>query len=102
MFMKNFKTITATLHHPELLEDLVEQLANRRDDIGYSSREVPKNWRAVETSATEAYVRGTLSFSGVVNNKNASIGVAFLTSMLFTCIKAKDEDYKVLWSSSLS
>jgi hypothetical protein len=94
--------ITATLDQPELLESLVEKLASRRYDIGYSREVVPQDWQAVETSSTETYVSGTLSFSGIANNDDASINMPFITSMLFTCIKGKENDYRLLWSSSLS
>ncbi len=94
--------ITAILDQPGLLESLVEKLASRRYDIGYSKQAVPKNWQPVETSSTETYVSGTLSISGSMNNDDASINIPFITSMLFTCIKGKEDDYRLLWSSSLS
>jgi hypothetical protein len=94
--------ITATLDQPELLESLIEKLASRRYDIGYSKEAVPKDWQAVETSSTEAYVSGTLAFSGLKTDDDASINIPFITSMLFTCIKGKEDDYHLLWSSSLS
>jgi hypothetical protein len=100
--MNNNLHITATLDQPELLENLVEKLASRRYDIGYSREAVPQDWEAVETSSTETYVSGTLSFGGVANNDDAFINMPFITSMLFTCIKGKEDDYRLLWSSSLS
>src|SRR5678809_523579 len=100
--MNNVLQITAILDQPELLENLVEKLASRRYDIGYSKEAVPQDWQAVETSSTETYVSGTLSMSGSMNNDDASVNMPFITSMLFTCIKGKENDYKLLWSSSLS
>jgi hypothetical protein len=100
--MDNLLNITAILDQPGLLESLVEKLANRRYDIGYSNETVPQDWQSVETSSTEAYVSGTLSFSGLMNNDDASINMPFITSMLFTCIKGKEDYYRLLWSSSLS
>jgi hypothetical protein len=100
--MNNTLLITATLDQPELLENLVEKLASRRYDIGYSKQVVPQEWEAIETSSTETYVSGTLSIGGVVNNDDASVTMPFITSMLFTCIKGKKDDYRLLWSSSLS
>jgi len=100
--MNQVLQITAILDQPELLESLVEKLASRRYDIGYSREAVPQDWQAVETSSTETYVSGTLSMSGSMNNDDASINMPFITSMLFTCIKGKENDYKLLWSSSLS
>ena len=100
--MKHALHITATLDQPELLENLVEKLASRRYDIGYSMETVPQDWQAVETSSTETYVSGTLSFSGLTNSDDTSVNIPFITSMLFTCIKGKEDDYRLLWSSSLS
>jgi len=100
--MNHVLHITATLDQPELLENLVEKLASRRYDIGYSRETVPQDWQAVETSSTETYVSGTLSFSGLANNDDASVNMPFITSMLFTCIKGQEDDYRLLWSSSLS
>jgi hypothetical protein len=100
--MNQVLQITAILDQPELLENLVEKLASRRYDIGYSKELVPQDWQAVETSSTETYVSGTLSFSGLTNNDDASLNMPFITSMLFTCIKGKEDDYRLLWSSSLS
>ena len=100
--MNHILQITATLDQPELLENLVEKLASRRYDIGYSREILPQEWEAVDTSSTETYVSGTLSFAGVMNNDDASINMPFITSMIFTCIKGKQDDYRLLWSSSLS
>ncbi len=100
--MNSILHITATLDQPELLENLVEKLASRRYDIGYSRETVPHDWQAIETSSTETYVSGTLSFSGLVSNDDAIINMPFITSMIFTCIKGKVDDYRLLWSSSLS
>jgi hypothetical protein len=37
-----------------------------------------------------------------VNNDDAFVNMPFITSMLFTCIKGKEDSYRLLWSSSLS
>ncbi|HET9823909.1 MAG TPA: hypothetical protein VFP87_01175, partial [Chitinophagaceae bacterium] len=59
------------------------------------------NWRAIETSSTETYMSGTLSFSGLTSD-STPVNLPFITSMLFTCIKSKEDCYRLLWSSSLS
>jgi len=100
--MNKSLNIVATVDQPNLLESLVEKLASRRYDIGYSKEAVPQNWRAIETSSTETYVSGTLSFSGLMSNDDAFVNMPFITSMLFTCIKGKEDSYRLLWSSSLS
>ena len=100
--MNRVLNITAILDQPELLENLVEKLASRRYDIGYSREIVPQDWQAVETSSTETYISGTLAFSGLMNDDDVSINIPFITSMLFTCIKGTEDDYRLLWGRSLS
>ena len=94
--------IDATLDQPGLLENLVEKLASRRYDIGFSNEVLPKDWLAVEVSSAETYASGTLSFSGTFHSDDAAINMPFITPMLFTCVKEKNNDYKLLWSCSLS
>lgn len=98
--MDNLANIIATLDQPALLESLVEGLANSHYDTGYSRRSITGNWQVVETSSTQAYVRGTLSFSP--GNDDARVNMPFLTSMFFTCVKGREDRYRLLWSSSLS
>jgi hypothetical protein len=101
IIMNNSTNIIATLDQPDLLENLVEKLASRRYDIGYSKERVPVNWHAVETSSTETYVSGTLSLSE--SDVEHPINMPFITPMLFTCIKGRhDDSYRLLWSCSLS
>ena len=96
--MKKSLYISTTFDQPDLLEDLVEKLAGRRYDIGFGKEKVPENFRAIETSSTETYVSGTISFS----DKDEMINVPFITSFLFTCIKGKDDEYKLRWAASMS
>jgi hypothetical protein len=99
--MNRIINITAILDQPGLLENLVERLASRRYDIGYCNERVPADWQPVEISSTETYISGTLELSGLINSPEP-INLPFITSMLFTCVKAKDDHYRLLWSSSLS
>jgi hypothetical protein len=94
--------ITAILDQPGLLESLVEKLATRRYDIGYSNEPVPYGLQSIEPSSIETYLSGTLSFSGLTKNENDSINLHFITSMLFTCVKGKEDPYRLAWSCSLS
>ncbi|MFI5185391.1 MAG: hypothetical protein ACHQF0_01555 [Chitinophagales bacterium] len=101
--MNNLLNITAILDQPGLLESLVERLASRRYDIGYSNQAVPKDWQPVEISSTETYVSGTVSICNSPDNRDdTSMNIPFITSMLFTCIKGKEDNYRLSWSSSLS
>jgi hypothetical protein len=90
--------ITADLFEQSLLENLVEELAHRRVDIGYSRQSVPVGLRAIETSSIEAHVSGEMNIS----DESDSISMAFTTCFLFTCTKIKGSEYKFTWSNSLS
>ena len=91
-------SITAALCEQYLLQSVVEELAYRRIDIGYSNQIVPPGLTAVETSSIEAHVSGDINISG----KSQSFDMPFTTCFLFTCIKSKGSDYNLTWSSSLS
>lgn len=90
--------ITATLAESRMLTDLVEKLAVRRYDIGYCFASVQPGWRAIEASSIEAHVSGVANLS----TKTDSINVVFTTCFLFTCTKAKGQDYNLTWVNSLS
>jgi hypothetical protein len=96
-FMKKRLHITATFDQPALLQNLVEQLAYRHYDIGYSKLPVPSGFKALETSSTEAYVSGTMQID---LNENELINMPFITCFIFTCIKEEKEPYQLIWSSS--
>ena len=55
-------------------------------------------WRALETSSIEAHSGVDLNLSG----ETEQIDMTFVTSFLFTCTKAKGQDYQLTWISSLS
>ena len=97
--MKHSLQIAASVDQPALLENMIEQLASRRYEIGYSYEQMPEGWQAIETSSAEIYVNGTveLLFSGKEN-----IRMPFITCFLFTCAHSKDHTYKLNWSLSLS
>lgn len=97
--MKQNVHISARFDEPELVQNLVERLAYRRYDIGYSQETVPPGLKALETSSTEAYVSGTLHIN---EEGNAAVNMPFITCFLFTCIKGKSDPYQLIWSSSLS
>jgi len=96
--MKRLLHIAAIIDKPELLKDKVEKLALRRFDKGYREQMVLQNWKALETSSTEAYLSGIVRFDGEKDHT----GIPFITSFLFTCLRIKAENYKMTWSVSLS
>jgi hypothetical protein len=90
--------ITATLEEPNLLQILVEKLAECNVDIGYSLKQVQPGWKAIETSSIEVLVSGSVNFS----NENDPMNVPFVTCFLFTCTKTTEGKYDLTWSRSLS
>ena len=97
--MKRHLHISAFLDEPEFVQNLVERLAYRRNEIGYGNQAMPKGLKAIETSSTETYVSGTMAID---TGNDETINMPFITSFLFTCIKGKIDPYKLIWSSSLS
>ena len=90
--------IIATLEEPDLLQILVEKLAECNVDIGYSLQQVQPGWKAIETSSIEVLASGGIHFS----DKDDSTKTPFVTSFLFTCIKVPKGKYVLTWSHSLS
>jgi len=97
--MKENLQISATFDQPEFLQSLVEKLAYRRYEFGFSKLPVPTGLKALETSSTEAYVSGTVAIDA---DENEKINMPFITCFLFTCIKGYGDPYKLIWSTSLS
>jgi hypothetical protein len=97
--MKKNLHISAAFDQPELVQNLVERLAYRRYDLGYGNERMPKGWKALETSSTEAYVSGTLAID---TNRDEHINMPFITCFNFTCIKGPSDPYQLIWSSSLN
>lgn len=90
--------VSALLGEPGILKSLVERLAYRHEDIGFSHEAVPFGWQAVEISSLEGYASGDLVLSDI----NELVNVPFDTCFLFTCIKGRKGNYDLAWSCSLS
>ena len=97
--MKQHLHISAFFDEPEFVQNLVERLAYRRNELGYGNQTMPRGLKAIETSTTETYVSGTMA---IETDNNEHIDMPFITSFIFTCIKGKSEPYQLIWSSSLS
>src|SRR5215510_2490671 len=98
MVMKKALHITATIDQPGFLEERVEKLASRHNDLGYGKQILPDNREALDTSSTAPYVSGTLA----MEFEDQQVNTPFITSFLFTCTKGKDGIYNLEWGSSLS
>jgi hypothetical protein len=98
--MKQTLHISAAFDQPELVQNLVERLAYRRYELGFSKQLMPRGLKAIETSSTETYVSGTMAIDA--DNSCEHFNMPFITCFLFTCIKGPSEPYQMIWSSSLS
>ncbi len=98
--MKQTLHISAEFDQPKFLQNLIEQLAYRRYDLGYGSQIMPAGQSALETSSTEAYVSGEFSIES--RKKNEHFHIPFITSFIFTCIKSLKDPYQLTWSSSMN
>ena len=97
--MKRNLHISASFDEPEFVQNLVERLAYRRYEMGFSKQLMPRGLKAIETSSTETYVSGTMAIDAVNNDH---VNMPFITCFMFTCIKGPSEPYQLIWSSSLS
>lgn len=97
--MKKDLHLIALVDKPEVLEQMIEELAARRYDIGYGNAVVPASWRAIDTSSVESYVSGTVEFD---YNETQRIRIPYITCFLFCCTKEKDDPYDLRWGISLS
>ena len=102
--MKQTLLISAAFDQPEFVQNLVERLAYRRYELGFSKQIMPPGFKALETSTTETFVSGTMSIdmTGDTNTLEETINMPFITCFLFTCIKGKSDPYQLIWSNSLS
>jgi len=90
--------VSVTIDEAPLLKNLVEKLAHRRYDIGYSTELMPSGLEAVDTSTIEAYVVGTMD----LQEQEKEMALAYATCFCFTCTKAFGEDNSLSWVNSLS
>jgi hypothetical protein len=89
--------IIARLEDPDLLQILVEKLAECNVAMGYSLQQVQPGWKAIDTSSIEVLASVGIHFS----NEKDPINTSFVTSFLFTCIKSTEGKYDLTWSHSL-
>jgi len=97
--MKKDLHLTASVDKPEVLENIIEELAARRYDIGYGKAAVPATWEAMNTSSIEAFLSGLVEFD---YNETQRIRIPYITAFMFCCTKVKNDPYDLTWSISLS
>ena len=95
--------ISTSFDQSDLLENMIKKLVNRKPDYGITGLKMPDGLKAIDSSATEVYVSGTVDFNYLITeNREDYIRMPFITSFLFTCIKTKKSKFQLAWSSSLS
>ena len=99
--MKQLMSVSANLYEPALLKNVVEKLASRHVDMGFSHIPVPQQWKAIESSCIQATVSGSFDLHKKDDNEEQE-DIPFDSCFLFTCIKGKNDLYNLEWSSSLS
>jgi hypothetical protein len=98
---QNFHSLVSasiTLDELRFLQGLLENLSNRRGDLGHGDQVVPGDLESIETSSVEAYISGDVKLSG----EEGRIKMPYITGFIFTCIKPRGGSYKLTWGSSLS
>ncbi len=97
--MKKDLHLTASVDQPEMMENIIEQLATRNYRPGYANHTTAPAWKAIDTSSVESYISGRIEFD---YNKTQRIRIPYITSFLFCCTTLKKNEYELNWSVSLS
>ena len=100
--MNQVMSITANLDEPVMLKTVVENLASRHVDMGYSKAAVPQQWSAIDSSCIQADVSGNFDLQIKTSHAKEQVNIPFTGCFLFTCIKQNDGLFNLEWSSSLS
>lgn len=90
--------VVVTIDEIPLLKSIVEKLAHRRYEIGFSLQEMPDGWAAVDPSSVEAYVSGSIELA----NGEEQVSLAYTTCFTFTCLKTRKGVNRLSWINSLS
>jgi hypothetical protein len=94
----NVLGVGVSIDEMRFIKELINDLAARRNDLGYAYKPVPEGRRAIETSSLEAYVSGKVAMADSAND----VITQYSTGYMFTCCKVKGGDYTLTWMSSLS
>lgn len=101
--MNESLNIYAAFDQPDFLRDLVQRLADRRNDNGFRSTNIPFGFRTFESSSVEAYVSGAVGIDLLTGlTEPDEIHIPFTCSFLFTCIRDKQKTFQLQWALSLS
>ncbi len=97
--MKKDLHLTASVDHPEMMENIIEKLATRHYDTRHTTKMPAPYWSPVHTSSVESYISGRVEFD---YNETQRIRIPYITSFLFSCTTRKKNEYELSWSISLS
>ena len=90
--------VTAYIEEPDILQILVERLAECNYRVGDGLQQVPRDWQEIEFSSVEAIVSGRL----IIAPGNGLIKIPFITCYLFSCTRSAKLQHNLTWQCSLS
>src|SRR5689334_14758946 len=93
-----FLAISARFFERSSLIKLVERLACRNYNCEKQFENMPAGTASIETSSVEVLGNGDVQLSSSLQE----IHQPFITCFLFTCIRPKNDLYRVTWAASLS
>lgn len=97
--MKKDLHLTASVDDPDALENIIEQLATKRNDTTCTNVVLPAPLQAINTSSVEIYMSVRVEFD---YNKTQRIRIPCISAFLFSCTKQQSDPYDLRWSISLS
>lgn len=93
-----FLAISTRFFKGASLIKLVERLACRNYNCDKQFENMPAGSASIETSSVEVLGNGDVQLSSL----SEEVSKPFVTCFLFTCIRPKNDCYRLAWVSSLS
>jgi hypothetical protein len=93
-----FLAISTRFFERESLTKLVERLACRNYNCEQQFENMAAGSTTIETSSVEVLGNGDVQLSSL----SEEVHKPFITCFLFTCIRPKNDRYRLTWASSLS
>lgn len=97
--MKKDLHLTANFDQPELLENMVEKLAEPRYGGKRHLPAVPDEWEVIETSSIEVFASGMVEFD---YDDEKRIRIPFVTCVIFSCTRHDKESCDLCWAASFN
>ncbi|MCR6721969.1 MAG: hypothetical protein NVV59_17150 [Chitinophagaceae bacterium] len=94
--------ISTFIDEPALLENLVEKLASRHQNMYHPAQMITKDLQSMDTASTQTFVSGTLQFEKSEGQELTLTQTPFISQFYFTCICESDSEYGLEWGVSLS